>query len=424
MVSRREVIKLITALPPALYLQSILGCSNEQMKDFPPETKTTIHKATGPDTATITRRMLDGLGGIDTLIDKNDIVILKPNSQWWHQGMTHTDVMAEFIRQVLAIPGFKGEIIIADNHQSKEPNSRGWTTSNRNGHYNYNELVDHFNDSGYPNVTKYHWHPAGPNPTPLQLDGAGDSVVEHPSQGDGYIWPKDFYYECPYGNRCILAYPIFTSSYSGVTIDLKDGAFKNGSYTGQPLKFINFSALNHHSGYAGVTASVKNFMGVVDMSCGYHGPEPAGYFNTHHIGASGLFRFMMRNRHTLRKLPFFYELCLHPSVFRFRYTGGVLGQFMARIRRADLNIITAINIGWGSRTDTDMARRADTVLASTDPVALDYWAAANLLLPATIESGADDWYRKANDPTIPDGNLRRFLDECRPVPVGIHRGTG
>jgi len=359
------------------------------------------------------RNMIANLGGIESLIDKNDIVILKPNSQWWYQGMTNTDCMAEFIRMILEIPGFDGEIIISDNNQSVADDERGWSTEFRNGQFNLNELVLYFNENGHANVTKYRWHPAGPNPDPLQFAGSGDSVRKHPSEGDGYIWPEDLYYICPHGQKSVLAYPVFTSTYSGTTIDLKNGAFKNGEYTDQPVKFINFSAINHHGPYAGITASVKNFMGGVDMSCGYPGTSPAGTFNTHHIGASATFRWMASRRKTLKKIPGFNHIYQYPSVFRFKYTGGVLGAFMSKIRRADLNIITAITCGWGSRIDQARAFRADTILASSDPVALDYWASANIMLPETKRAINESYYIDLNDPTIDDGPLRNFLNECR-----------
>jgi len=405
----------MASVPALAWLESTVGCGNTgNSRPMPPEAAASIHRSVGRKPADVTRRLLDSLGGIASLVGPDDIVIIKPNGQWWHQGMTNTDVMAEFIEQILAMPDFEGEIVIVDNHQSKERNSRAWTTDKRNGRFNYNELVMYFNDRGFANVTKYHWHPAGANPTPLQMDGEGDSVIEHPSEGDGYIWPKDLHYTCPHGHKTVLAYPVFTSTYSGTTVDLKDGAFRNGTYTGQPVKFFNFSALNHHSRYAGVTASIKNYMGVVDMSCGYPAPEPAGTFNTHHVGASRMFRFLAKRRRQLEDLPWFWDIYLSQSVFRFRYTGGVLGAFMREIRRADLNIVTAITAGWGSRIDPDKAFRANTVLASTDPVALDYWAAANVLLPATKElSGDDEVLINLNDPTDESGPLRRFLEECR-----------
>jgi len=410
-------MKVLGSSAAGIYLQSLVGCSSSsEPEPFPPETRAVIHKATGPDPADATRRLIESLGGIETVIGQHDIVVLKPNAQWWAQGMTNTDVMAAFIEMCLSIPGFDGEIIMADNHQAQEDNSRAWTTKKRNGRYNYNELIAWFNSRGYPNVTKYHWHDAGANPMPLQEAGHGDQVVTHPSEGDGYIWPRELSYTCPYGNRTVLSYPVFTSSYSGVTVDLKNGAFRNGEYTGQPIKFINFPSLNHHGRYAGVTAAVKNLMGVVDMSCGWPAPEPAGTYNTHHIGATNRFKIISNivwKMSSLRKLPGFYDYYESPSVFRFQYTGGVLGAFMHRIRRPDLNILTAIRSGWGSRVNPEKTTQTDTVLASTDPVALDFWASANVLLPATRAARAPENIIEMNDPTIEDGPLHRFLQEVR-----------
>ncbi len=414
MISRRKFNKFIASMPLALSFNSLIGCSdNMSVNDFPPQTQATIYKSTSTDIPKAVNSLIESIGGINSIFGNEDIIILKPNSQWWNQGTTNTDVMAAFIDQILNIPNFKGEIIIADNHQSETPNDRGWSTENRNGRFNLNELVEYFNDRGFPNVSKYHWHPAGANPTPLQFGGQGESVIKHPSEGDGYIWNEKFFYQCPYGNKSILAYPVFTSTYSGTTIDLKDGAFKDGKYIDQQVKFINFSALNHHGQYAGVTASIKNLMGVVDMSCGYPAPQPDNCFNTHHIGASSAFRFLVNQADKLGKLPYYRHLLNHRSVFRFEYTGGVLGKFMSTIRKPDLNIITAINIGWGSRTDLSKVFKADTILASKDQVALDYWSAKEILWKASKKSGAPEYILKLNNPDTENSRLMAFIEECR-----------
>ena len=411
MITRRKMIKFLGMIPAGYYLQSMIGCS--EIKDFPEQLGSTVYKSKGADVALTTNNLIESLGGIESLIDKNDIVVLKPNAQWWSQGMTNTDVMAGFIEQVLQIPGFDGEIIVAENHQDKTRDSRGWTTDKPNGRFNLNDLVQYFNDAGHKNVTKYHWHPAGANPNPLQMLGSGDSVVSHPSEGDGYVWPKDLYYECPNENRCLLSYPIFTSSYSGTTIDYKNGAFKNGAYTDQPVKFINFSAINHHGKYAGITASIKNMMGVVDMTCGYPSPNPKDIFNTHYVGASYLYQKLIYHADKLHGMPYYKDLLTNPSVFRFKYTGGVLGKFMKVIRPVDLHIITAINIGWGSRTDTTKAYQANTVLASKDPIALDYIASVQVLLEATKKVNADEYYIELNDASNKNNPFFHFLEECR-----------
>jgi len=139
-----------------------------------------------------TQKVIDMIGGIEKVIDPEDIVILKPNAQWWNQGMNNTNSMKAFIELVLGLPNFIGEIIIAENHHFPEDNSRGWTTEERNGDFNYNELIDYFQAKGYRNVTKYHWHDGGPS-TPGAWGGAENGgIVNSPAEGDGYVWEKEF----------------------------------------------------------------------------------------------------------------------------------------------------------------------------------------------------------------------------------------
>ena len=78
-----------------------------------------------------------------------------------------------------------------------------------------------------------------------------------------------------------------------------------------------------------------------------------------------------------------YEVITDYCYRNFHHTGGVLGFFMAHVRMPDLHIIAADLVGWGDRRRLDLACRPRAVLASTDPVALDYIAAKEILLPGT-----------------------------------------
>ena len=62
---------------------------------------------------------------------------------------------------------------------------------------------------------------------------------------------------------------------------------------------------------------------------------------------------------------------------------GLLGRQMARIRRADLNIVDAIWVSSASNQGgcPNDCIRQDVLLASTDPFALDYYASVNVLAP-------------------------------------------
>lgn len=360
-------------------------------------------------------KVIELMGGIKALIGKEDIVIVKPNAQWPGHAGTNANTIKEFIDLALNIPDFTGEIIIAENHHDDSDNSRAWTTEQRNGDYNLNELVEHYNSSGIPNVTKYHWRDGGPNPSPLQFRAGWGGVVSGPEDGDGYVWSNEEYVYR--GRRVKMSYPIFTSSYSGTTIDFRNGAWKDGRYTSQPVKLFNFATIYSHPGiYAGVTASVKNYLGVVDMTCGEHGPEPPGYYNFHYI-ALGWPKDRLYGRVLER---FLRARIIRRSQFLTRALrsmgpvsgaiGGAVGHFMKTIRMADLNVIAAEYVGHEGRGEPPAHTR--TVLASTDPVALDYWAAKYMLLP--LGGSKAKW----NDPDNLDGPFRKYLDMCHAQGIG------
>lgn len=366
---------------------------------------------------------IEMMGGVEKFFGPSDIIILKPNAQRFNQGMTNTDAMKGFIDLILGVKDFSGEIIIAENHQYEDDNCCGWNTDHRNGQFNLNELVLYYNNQGVKNVTKYHWHVAGPCTYPLEGNGQGKSRVKGPEDGDGYVWMEDNYYLSPSGRKCLMTYPVFTSSYSGITIDLKNGAWQDGRYlTDREVRLINFSALNHHGRYAGVSASVKNLMGVVDMTCGFPGDSYPDTYNTHHIGVSRLKHWLRYGHWRIstyrgwlkdRGLDYCYR--------NFHHTGGVLGHFMTTVKYPDLNIIAADLVGWGDRRDLNRAFKPKALLISTDPVALDYIAAKEVLWPGTPEGETERsgvMLKKLNNPDDHEGPFYKFLLETNRQGVG------
>jgi hypothetical protein len=146
----------------------------------------------------------------------------------------------------------------------------------------------------------------------------------------------------------IVSYPKFKTKY-GTYISFKHGvwieAYKD--YDSDKLKIINVPVLKSHRGY-GVTASVKNYMGVVSDKLTNHNA--------------------------------------HNSV-----GNGSMGTQMAETRVPTLNIIDAIWInaipGNGPSTSYNKATQTKIIAASIDPIALDYWSAKNILIPASKEIG-------------------------------------
>jgi hypothetical protein len=343
-------------------------------------------------------KVIEMMGGIEKFIGVNDIVILKPNAQWWNQGRTNLASMKGFLDLVLNIPGFKGEVIISENNhfmddslpEDEKDNVRGWTHfSEINGdidevNHNLNTLIELYHIQGYKNVTKYHWRDGGPKPDKAWGNARNGGIVEGPWERDGYVWSDIDYEFSPLLGlkkwKVKMSYPIFTSKYSGITIDFKNGAYLRDKKGGgrylpdRAVKFINFAVLNTHGEDTGITSSIKNYMGITDLSCGNTGLKPIGYSNVHACGG----RF-------------------------FQYAkAGPIGYFIRTIKKADLNVITAEWVGWGHRTDITKAARARTILASTDPIALDYYGAKYLVYPLSKEK-----YHNTDDPKSP---VRRFLD--------------
>jgi hypothetical protein len=90
--------------------------------------------------------------------------------------------------------------------------------------------------------------------------------------------------------------------------------------------------------------------------------------------------------------------------------GRAVGTYLKTIRKADLNIITADWVGLSSRTDPPVARTR-AVLASTDPVALDYHA-AKYLLYSNSKLGIHEPGRKGSP-------AREYLEECAKTGGGV-----
>lgn len=432
--SRRVFLKIISI---SIILSSMLkvGVAKEgkpQTKQSPADTEavkkplgtesngtSNVYIARGMSPEENVKRVLELMGGIDTIIGSNDIVILKPNAQWWNQGTTNTNNMKGFIDLVLNIPEFQGEVIIAENHHYKELDSRGWNTNERNGDYNLNELVQYYNDAGHDNVSKYHWVDGGPNPLPQEGDGGNGRVVSSVAEGDGYVWASDKVYESKEGRRCMMTYPVFTSSYSGKKIDICRGSLIDDEYVDN-VRLINFSCLNHHGNAFGVTASVKNLMGIPDMTCGFQGTEPEGMFNIHFIGKmSLLYKTGIDLKYYGKKFGFGSGVgrkVMGKGSWHTEYTGGALGYWMKNVRMPDLNILAAEYVGWGGRgrSGPHKRSRANCVATSFDPVALDYIGSKEILLPATPDG--ETHYKELNSPDNPP--FKTFLEECSSQGVG------
>ena len=164
---------------------------------------------------------------------------------------------------------------------------------------------------------------------------------------DGYVL------EQPWDERTesFVCYPKFRSEH-GSYVSFKRGIWDDESqtYDADRLKVINMPVLKPHSGY-GVTACVKHYMGVTSD------------WVTSRNGARA-----------------------HSSIAR-----GGMATVMSGARFPDLNILDAIWVSFrpsgGPRVLDGYTSYTGVVAASQDPVALDSWAAREILMQGALLSG-------------------------------------
>ena len=284
-----------------------------------------------------------GSGG---LFACDDTIVIKVNCQWDERGGTNTDLLRALIQTIAQHPdGFVGEIIVADNGQAR----RGVTGFGGSFSYSNNnaedtsQSVQNVADSlgSSHHVSAYLW------------DTIATRRVAEYSEGDeedGYV------IETKPSPRtgAMVSYPKFKTKFD-TFISLKHGIWdpRAKAYNDGRLKVINMPVLKSHRGY-GVTGCVKHYMGVSSDQL----TESLGADTHSTIGAGGM------------------------------------GTEMVGTRFPTLNILDAIwinaNPREGPRATYDAAVQTNVIAASTDPVALDYWAAKHILSQASRNKGYSD----------------------------------
>ena len=346
------------------------------------------------------QKVIEMIGGIERVVGEDDVVVIKPNVQWWNQGAPNLSALKAFVDMIMDRPGgFNGEVVIAENcHRGPRPwesLSSGWAgnferNSDLKNIHNMNDLSGHLKKQYVKRFSACHW-----------IDvGAGAKRVFGPKEENGYVYCDGTHgvplFSLDNGSRggdrrsVIMTYPVFMTG-KGIVVDFKNGIWEKGTYTGQPLRFINFAALNHHSTYCGATSAVKNYLGITDLS---GGPDP-------HSGGK-----LTDEYYNFHSFPY-NKWAPGPAPGML---GAEIAAFMYGIRKADLNITTAEWVGLASRIHAPVVRPR-AVLASTDPVAVDYHAAKYLLYPNSRLS--------IHNPDEAKSPVHQYLKKCAEYGGGV-----
>ena len=307
-------------------------------------------------------------GGIEHLIGHDDAVIINPNGQWPNQGGSNCACCMGLIDLILNRPGgFNGEIIFTECTQF-QPDGY-WTATgpglDRNGPYNFNDMITYYHDNGHQNVS-------GVRICRKEDEPMNSPNKTGPHEGQGWVRLE---WISPTNQLFGFPYPVIRSPYSNKLIDLKNGVYDNG-YGDQPrIKFLKVPNLNNHGyntqqDYAGITSAVKSLLGICAVG------EWPGHKTLHAYGLSAY------------------------------ATGEAIGAFMNLVRKPDLFLTTAEWVGWGSRTGGD-ATQTRTVGLCEDPVSLDYYMSKYVLWPTCVEQ---QYFNPDYD--ILNNNTRQTLNGC------------
>jgi Domain of unknown function (DUF362) len=263
-----------------------------------------------------------GPGGI---IASNDIVLIKVNGEWRERGGTNTDVIKGLVNAIVHHPdGFTGEVVIVENGQwasfmDNRPDNQNPSSCNAEDHgQSFNDVANMF--AGSHRVSVYDW-------TAIQTRSVGEYISG--DGNDGYVYIPEIQ----------EGYPKFTTVY-GTQVSLRYGWWNGSGYDNGRVKMLNVPVLKDH-GLAGVTCCIKHFMGVQDLYQGTQNPP-----------------------HTAMR-------------------DGIFGSLMLNARYPDLNVVDAIWVtpAGGPNGPYNSAVRLDRLLASRDPIALDYYCGKFVLMP-------------------------------------------
>ena len=298
MTTRRTFIKSL----PALGSIAITSCRKKKsgVDRAPGNTKSeaVIYRVVNGHPADNLEKVISLMGGVETLFSPDDIVILKPNLQWYNQGAPNIAAVERLVTLIQEMKGgFRGEVVVAENvHRGPLPwKNAGWAVpfvrnSDLPGITNYGGLAEHLKHRFGDQFSVCH----------LIDIGSGGKRVYSPADGPGYMI-CDGTHGAPLlsinngmtgANRreVVMSYPILQTD-RGTLVDYRRGVWEKGSFTERPVKFVNCAALNHHSSYCGMTSAVKNYLGVSDLS---GGSDPArskhlaqGYLNFHSFAFNG-----------------------------------------------------------------------------------------------------------------------------------------
>ena len=123
MFTRREILKILGTVMGMVSVGKITMAKQLILKKSSDNPVATVYRAVNGNPETNLEKVIDLLGGIEKIIGADDVVVIKPNVQWWNQGAPNLAAFAKFVDLIMERPGgFNGEVILAENvHRGSKP---------------------------------------------------------------------------------------------------------------------------------------------------------------------------------------------------------------------------------------------------------------------------------------------------------------
>ena len=189
MLTRRQAMKNLVALAATAVPDTLATAKHDEHRDAVPEhPEAKVFRALNGRPEENLIKVLELLNGTEYIVGVDDVVVIKPNVQWWNQGAPNLAVMHALVESIMnRAGGFTGEVVLAENcHRGATPwmsQSSGWAQSFvRNSDLKeastYNELGALLKKRFGDRFSVCHW---------INID-AGAKRVYSPSDGPGYVY--------------------------------------------------------------------------------------------------------------------------------------------------------------------------------------------------------------------------------------------
>lgn len=123
METRRQAMKKLFAMAGGLQFGTRGFATPVASRKVTDNAQALIYRAVNGPPAENLKKVINMMGGIETLLGREDVVVIKPNAQWWNQGAPNLAALKAFVELVMARPGgFNGEVVLAENcHRGSPP---------------------------------------------------------------------------------------------------------------------------------------------------------------------------------------------------------------------------------------------------------------------------------------------------------------